>query len=148
MSVELWFASGMQTHNFGHHVHVPPLCKQTIVEKQACCKARQLTAFSRHGHSCCLFWCCPQKHVRSQPVQEGYCVFASCCVPLLGHRAMWIKPFRCMKFVVIGRNKRNLCRPSFSINMVCRNFFRGKNSTKWRPCLDLSMVQNFGRHKN
>ena len=138
----------MQTHNFGHHVHVPPLCKQTIMEKQACCKARLLTAFSRHGHSCCLFWCCPQKHVRSQPVQEGYCVFASSCVPLLGHRAMWIKPFRCMKFFVIGRNKRNFYRPSFSINMVSFNYFPIKNSTKWRPCLDLSMVQNFGRHKN
>ena len=59
------------------------LCKQAIFRKQTCCNARPLEVFYRHGHSCCLFRCCPQTSVQTRSVQDGYCVS-----PLL-HSIVW-----------------------------------------------------------
>ena len=44
------------------------LCKQAILGKQECCNARPLQVFQRHGHSCCLFRCCPQKNIQTRSV--------------------------------------------------------------------------------
>ena len=50
------------------------LCKQAILGKQECCNARPLQVFQRHGHSCCLFRCCPQKSIQTRSLEDGYCV--------------------------------------------------------------------------
>ena len=44
------------------------LCKQAILGKQECCNARPIQVFQRHGHSCCLFRCCPQKSIQTRSV--------------------------------------------------------------------------------
>ena len=45
------------------------LCKQAILGKQECCNAKPLQVFQRHGHSCCLFRCCPQKSIQTRSVR-------------------------------------------------------------------------------
>ena len=64
-STHKWLGCMLCTAKTGNHgLHL----------QAACCNARPLQVFLRHGHSCCLFRCCPQKGVQTGFLQDGYCV--------------------------------------------------------------------------
>ena len=143
------------------------LCKQAILGKQECCNARPLQVCQRHGHSCCLFRCCPQESIQTRSLEDGYCVspvVAFHCwatwwrgldvavarnpsslerTSEILDKSPWLKIIVCRVFGTI----LEICSLCFSLakgamGCACNELVPRKRSTSWTACLHVGFDES------